>query len=40
MFVFNPPWQLDVALQPALPELVTLLGQGPAARFGLESRLT
>ena len=40
MFVFNPPWQLDDALRPAMPALVALLGQDPAACFGLESRLT
>lgn len=40
VFVFNPPWQLDVVLRDAMPLLKTLLGQDGEARCGLESRLT
>jgi 23S rRNA (adenine2030-N6)-methyltransferase len=38
MFIFNPPWKLEAALQPAMPVLVRLLGQDNKASFGLQAR--
>lgn len=38
LFVFNPPWKLEAALQPAMPALVKLLGQDRKASFGLQAR--
>jgi 23S rRNA (adenine2030-N6)-methyltransferase len=37
MFVINPPHTLKGALQPALPQLVKLLGQDRNAAFTLDS---
>lgn len=37
MFIINPPHTLKAALQPALPQMVALLGQDRHAAFGLES---
>ncbi|MGE0496269.1 MAG: 23S rRNA (adenine(2030)-N(6))-methyltransferase RlmJ [Ramlibacter sp.] len=37
MFVINPPHTLKAALQPALPQMVALLGQDRHAAFGLDS---
>ncbi|MBX3655010.1 MAG: 23S rRNA (adenine(2030)-N(6))-methyltransferase RlmJ [Ramlibacter sp.] len=37
MFVINPPHTLKAALQPALPQMMALLGQDRHAAFGLES---
>jgi 23S rRNA (adenine2030-N6)-methyltransferase len=37
MFVINPPHTLKTLLQPALPQLVTLLGQDRNASHTLES---
>jgi len=31
VFVFNPPWNLETALRPAVPVLAEALGQGPGA---------
>jgi len=36
MFVFNPPWKLEAALQEAMPALVKLLGQDKKATFKLK----
>jgi 23S rRNA (adenine2030-N6)-methyltransferase len=38
MFVFNPPWKLEEAMQPVMPVLVRLLGQDKKASFGLQAR--
>lgn len=38
MFVINPPWTLQAALQGALPLLTELLGQDDGARFTLEAQ--
>jgi len=38
MFVFNPPWQLETELRPALPVLVAALAQDTSGGFGLEFR--
>jgi 23S rRNA (adenine2030-N6)-methyltransferase len=38
MFVFNPPWKLEAALQPAMPVLVRLLGLDRKASSGLQAR--
>jgi 23S rRNA (adenine2030-N6)-methyltransferase len=40
MFVFNPPWNLEAVLRPALPALVRLLGQDAGAAYRLEFRQT
>jgi len=40
MFVFNPPWNLEKTLRPALPALVTALGQDDRAAFDLQFRQT
>jgi 23S rRNA (adenine2030-N6)-methyltransferase len=40
MFVFNPPWNLEAVLRPALPALVRLLGQDSGAAYRLEFRQT
>jgi 23S rRNA (adenine2030-N6)-methyltransferase len=37
MFVFNPPWKLEAALQAVMPALVKLLGQDGKATFKLQS---
>ncbi|WCM94055.1 23S rRNA (adenine(2030)-N(6))-methyltransferase RlmJ [Acidovorax sp. NCPPB 2350] len=37
MFVFNPPYTLKAALQPALPQMAELLAQDPHAAHSLES---
>ena len=37
MFVFNPPWKLEEALQQASPALVKLLGQDRKASSGIQS---
>jgi 23S rRNA (adenine2030-N6)-methyltransferase len=38
MFVFNPPWKLDAALEAVMPALVKLLGQDRHASYSLKSR--
>ena len=38
MFIFNPPWKLEAALQPAMPALVRLLGLDKKASSGLQAR--
>jgi 23S rRNA (adenine2030-N6)-methyltransferase len=38
VFVFNPPWQLDVALAPVLPVLGKLLAQDASASCTMQSR--
>jgi 23S rRNA (adenine2030-N6)-methyltransferase len=40
MFVFNPPWNLESALQETMPRLVRLLGQDKRATFKLLFRQT
>jgi 23S rRNA (adenine2030-N6)-methyltransferase len=40
MFVFNPPWKLDVALRAALPTLVAALGRDAGAGSALDFRQT
>jgi 23S rRNA (adenine2030-N6)-methyltransferase len=40
VFVFNPPWKLDAALETALPALVKLLGQDRHASYSLKSKQT
>jgi 23S rRNA (adenine2030-N6)-methyltransferase len=40
MFVFNPPWKLEAALQAAMPALVKLLGQDRKATFKLRFEQT
>ena len=40
LFVFNPPWNLEATLRPALQYLVRVLGQDAAASFKLEFRQT
>ncbi len=40
MFVFNPPWNLEAALQDAMPVLVRHLGQDRKATFKLHFRQT
>lgn len=40
MFLFNPPWNLEAALQAALPALVKLLGQDGKATYKLQFRQT
>jgi 23S rRNA (adenine2030-N6)-methyltransferase len=40
MFVFNPPWNLEIRLREAMPALVDALGQGGAASFDLQFRQT
>ena len=40
MFVFNPPWNLEAALQEAMPALVRILGQDRKATFKLQFRQT
>jgi 23S rRNA (adenine2030-N6)-methyltransferase len=40
MFVFNPPWNLEKTLRPALPMLVAALGQDDRATFDLQFRQT
>ena len=35
LFIFNPPWKLEVVLQAAMPALVKLLGQDKKATFKL-----
>ena len=40
MFVFNPPWKLDIALRAALPTLVAALGRDAAAGSALDFRQT
>lgn len=40
MFVFNPPWNLEVRLREAMPALADALGQGGAASFDLQFRQT
>lgn len=35
MFVFNPPWKLEVAMREVMPVLVQLLGQDGSATFDL-----
>jgi len=37
MFVFNPPWKLEEALQQASPALVRLLGRDRKASSGIQS---
>lgn len=37
MFIINPPYSLRAALEPALPQMVQLLGQDKHAAFTLES---
>ena len=37
MFIINPPFALRAALEPALPQMVQLLGQDKHAAFTLES---
>jgi 23S rRNA (adenine2030-N6)-methyltransferase len=40
MLVFNPPWNLEAALQEAMPALVRILGQDRRATFKLQFRQT
>jgi 23S rRNA (adenine2030-N6)-methyltransferase len=40
MFVFNPPWQLELALGAALPPLVQLLGRDEHAHYALDFKQT
>ena len=40
VFVFNPPWNLEAALQESMPVLVRLLGQDRKATFKLQFRQT
>jgi 23S rRNA (adenine2030-N6)-methyltransferase len=40
LFVFNPPWNLESALRPAMPALVDALGLDSNAAFGLTFRQT
>jgi 23S rRNA (adenine2030-N6)-methyltransferase len=40
MFIFNPPWNLEAALQEAMPVLVKLLKQDSKATFKLGFRQT
>lgn len=40
MFVFNPPWKLEAALEAALPAMAKLLGQDRHASYSLKSRKT
>jgi len=40
VFVFNPPWNLEAALRPAMPALVKLLGQDRKASYSLEGKQT
>lgn len=40
MFVFNPPWNLEGALQETLPALARLLGQDGSASYKLKFRQT
>jgi len=37
MFVVNPPWTLQAALQASLPWLAKVLAQDPGARYALAS---
>jgi 23S rRNA A2030 N6-methylase RlmJ len=36
--VFNPPWQFETELRPALPVLVAALGRDADAGFDLDFR--
>lgn len=38
MFIFNPPWKLEIALRAEMQTLVRLLGQDTKASFGLQTR--
>ena len=38
MFIFNPPWKLEAALQPAMPALVRLLGLDKKSSSCLQAR--
>ena len=40
VFVFNPPWNLEVPLRSAMPTLVEALGQDDQAAFALEFQQT
>jgi len=40
VFVFNPPWQLEADVRPALPTLVAALGQDEGAAYDLQFRQT
>ncbi len=40
MFVFNPPWNLEMPLREAMPILVEALGRDEHAAFNLEFRQT
>lgn len=40
VFVFNPPWRLDAAMNESMPVLVKALKQDDTARFGLAFRQT
>ncbi len=40
MFVFNPPWNLEVALREALPVLAAILGRDQHSTFDLQFRQT
>jgi hypothetical protein len=39
-FAFNPPWNLEIALRPALPTGVEALGQDDQAAFAHEVQQT
>jgi 23S rRNA (adenine2030-N6)-methyltransferase len=40
LFIFNPPWNLEAALQGVMPQLVRLLGQDKKATFKLQFKQT
>jgi 23S rRNA (adenine2030-N6)-methyltransferase len=40
LFVFNPPWNLEIPLRSAMPTLVKMLGQDDQAAFALEFQQT
>lgn len=40
VFVFNPPWKLEIPLRSALPTLVEALGQDDGAAFDLQFQQT